>query len=180
MLTEWLVLAAQGGDEAAFRDLHDLWRADLRRLALARVERPHAADEVQAEAWVDIARGLSRLDDPACFPRWACRIVTRRSADWIRRRSRERQREQAVLDEAARLAPAPAVAPEATDAVHHLRLALARLPPDARELLHLFYDLGCGVAEIAEILGVPPGTVKSRLFSVRETLRHQLERKSHE
>ena len=37
MLTEWLVLAAQGGDEAAFRDLHDLWRADLRRLALARL-----------------------------------------------------------------------------------------------------------------------------------------------
>jgi RNA polymerase sigma-70 factor (ECF subfamily) len=182
VLTEWLVLAAQGGDESAFRDLHDLWQADLRRLALVRVERAEAADEVLAEVWLDIARGLQRLDDPACFPRWAFRIVERRGADWIRRRGLDRRRETAALNEADTLAPAPAsvAVAEPSAGVQHLRAAIAGLPVEQRELLHLFYDLERSVAEIAEILGVPAGTVKSRLYSVRETLRQQLEGKSHE
>jgi RNA polymerase sigma-70 factor (ECF subfamily) len=178
VLTEWLVLAAQGGSEAAFRDLHGLWQADLRRLALVRVERTDAADEVMSEVWLAIARGLPRLDDPACFPRWAFRIVERRGTDWVRRRSLERRRGDAAQAEADLLAPAPVnLAPaEPSDEV----AVIARLPAEQRELLHLFYDLGRSVAEIAEILAVPPGTVKSRLFSVRETLRQQLESKSHE
>lgn len=182
VLTEWLVLAAQGGSEAAFRDLHGLWQADLRRLALVRVERTDAADEVMSEVWLAIARGLPRLDDPACFPRWAFRIVERRSTDWVRRRSLERRRGEAAQAEAELLAPAPVdLAPaEPSDEVARLRFVIARLPAGQRELLHLFYDLGRSVAEIAEILAVPAGTVKSRLFSVRESLRQQLESQSHE
>lgn len=181
VLTEWLVLTAQAGGEAAFRDLHALWSGDLRRLALVRVERAEAADEVLAEAWVDIARGLGRLDDPACFPRWAFRIVERRCADWIRRRWRERRRLAETEQEAELLAPSAMAETNApSDDVLRLRAAIKRLPPDARELLHLFYDLGRGVAEIAEILGVPAGTVKSRLFTVRETLKRHIERNHHE
>ncbi|MFH1498720.1 MAG: sigma-70 family RNA polymerase sigma factor [Verrucomicrobiota bacterium] len=179
VLTEWLVLTAQAGGEAAFRDLYALWRDDLRRLALVRVERAEAADEVLVEAWVDIARGLRRLDDPACFPRWAFRIVERRCADWIRRRGRERRRQSEAAAEADLLAPAGEGSEPSCD-VLRLRAAIRRLPPDARELLHLFYDLGRGVAEIAEIFGVPAGTVKSRLFSVRETLKRHIERNHHE
>ncbi len=179
VLTEWLVLTAQAGGEAAFRDLHALWSGDLRRLALVRVERAEAADEVLAEVWVDIARGLGRLDDPACFPRWAFRIVERRCADWIRRRGRERRRLAEAEAEAELLAPSSSPAGPSDD-VLRLRAAIKRLPSDARELLHLFYDLGRGVAEIAEILGVPAGTVKSRLFSVRETLKRHIERNHHE
>lgn len=182
VLTEWLVLAAQGGSEAAFRDLHGLWRADLRRLAFIRVERADAADEVMAEVWLAIARGLPRLDDPACFPRWAFRIVERRSTDWVRRRSLERRRGDAAAADAELLAPAgvnPGPA-EPSDEVTRLRALIARLPAGQRELLHLFYDLGRSVAEIAEILAIPAGTVKSRLFSVRDSLRQQLESQSHE
>lgn len=57
-----------------------------------------------------------------------------------------------------------------------LRQAITLLPAEQRELLHLFYELGRSVAEIAEILDVPAGTVKSRLFSVREILKQKLER----
>ena len=179
VLTEWLVLGAQSGDERAFRDLHELWRADLRRLALVRVERPDAADEVVADVWLAIARGLSRLDDPTCFPRWAFRIVERRSTDWIRRRTLARKRETTAINEADSLAPAPGGG-FAFDEAHRLRAVVARLPVDQRELLHLFYELGRSVAEIAEILDIPAGTVKSRLFSVREIIRQKLESQSHE
>lgn len=176
VLTECLVLAAQGGSEAAFTDLHGLWREDLRRLALVRVEREEAADDVLTEVWLAIARGLHRLDDPACFPRWAFRIVERRSADWIRQRSLARRRETAAVNSADELAPAPATAVEPADDIIRLRSAISRLPRDQRELLHLYYDLERSVGEIAEVLAIPTGTVKSRLFSVRENLKQQLER----
>lgn len=167
VLTELLVLTAQGGSERAFRDLYELWTADLRRMALIRVERPDAADEVLSGSWLAIARGLSRLDDPAFFPRWAFRIVERRSADWIRRTGVEGRREAAAINAADELAPAPLADPAASeprDDVLALHGAVARLPDDSRNLLHLFYELGRSIAEIAEILGIPTGTVKSRLF----------------
>lgn len=179
VLTEWLVLSVQAGEEKAFRDLYELWRADLWRLALVRVERPDAADEVTAEAWLAIARGLSRLDDPACFPRWAFRIVERRGTDWVRRRAQDRKRAETLAGEAENLAPEPAPA-NPSDETRRLRAVIASLSVEQRELLHLFYELGRSVAEIAEILGIPSGTVKSRLFLIRETLRLKLESHSHE
>jgi RNA polymerase sigma factor (sigma-70 family) len=180
VLTELLVLRAQGGDEAAFRELHALWGADLLRLAFVRTGREDAAREVANDTWLAIARGLTRLDDSACFPRWAFRIIERRGADWVRARQTERRREIAAAAEAEALAPAPApvAASEPRDEILALRTAIAAQPDDARRLLHLFYELGRSVAEIADILAVPAGTVKSRLFHVRESLRQQLERKS--
>jgi RNA polymerase sigma-70 factor (ECF subfamily) len=178
VLTEWLVLSAQAGSEAAFRDLHELWRADLRRMCFVHVGDPGAVDEIAGDVWLAIARGLRRLDDPACFPRWAFCIVERRSADWVRARGLARRREVAAAHEAERLTPAPSPPAEPPEEVARLREAIARLPADQRELLHLYYELERSVGEIAEVLTLPPGTVKSRLFSLRETLKQMLERKS--
>jgi RNA polymerase sigma-70 factor (ECF subfamily) len=180
VLTEWLVLEAQEGSETAFKDLHDLWSADLRRMILTRVERAHALDEIANEVWQGIARGLSQLDDPACFPRWAFRIAERRSTDWVRQRSLDRKREAVAINEADRLAPAPPPSTEASDETLRLREAIARLSPDERALVQLYYGSGRSVAEIAETLALPAGTVKSRLFSVRETLKQMLKGNSHE
>lgn len=180
VLTEWLVLSAQRGSETALKELHDLWSADLRRLCQVRVGQAEATGEILNDVWLAIARGLHRVDDPACFPRWAFRIVQRKSADWIRRRSLARRREIAVATEVENLAPAPMAGPEPSEQVMRLREAIGRLPPDHRELLHLYYDSELGVGEIAEVLGVPAGTVKSRLFSVRENLKQILERKNYE
>ncbi|MCM2275417.1 MAG: sigma-70 family RNA polymerase sigma factor [Candidatus Didemnitutus sp.] len=180
VLTELLVLEAQGGSAAAFRDLHALWCADLRRLAQGRVGRPVAADEVAHDAWLDIARQLPRLEDPACFPRWAFRIVERRSADWVRREMQARRRMERVQAEGDLLTPAsPGDVREADprDEIRAVQRAVAALPAGQRELVKLYYELGRSTAEIAEIIAVPAGTVKSRLFAVRETLRHLIERK---
>jgi RNA polymerase sigma factor (sigma-70 family) len=180
VLTEWLVLSAQDGNEASFKELHDLWRADLRRLCLAHVERGEAVNEILNEVWLAIARGLPRLDDPACFPRWAFRIVDRRSADWIRKRRLDRRREIAAANEAEQLAPAAAEKPEPSEQIIHLRNALSRLPADQRSLVQLYYEAERSVGEIADALAIPEGTVKSRLFALRESLRQMLERKPHE
>jgi RNA polymerase sigma-70 factor (ECF subfamily) len=176
VFTEWLVLSAQGGAESAFKDLHDLWCADIRRYALSRVEKPEAADEVANDVWLAVARGLLRLDDPACFPRWAFGIVERRAADWVRQQGLQRRREATAANEADRVAPAESPAAPA-DQVMQLREAVNQLDASNRELVQLYYVLERSVAEIAEVLAVPAGTVKSRLFSVRESLKLILESK---
>jgi RNA polymerase sigma-70 factor (ECF subfamily) len=182
VLTEWLVLSAQGGNENSFKDLHDLWQGDFRRMVISRIQRVEFADEVANDVWLTIARGLTGLDDPACFPRWAFRILERRCADWIRQRSRARERRQAAANEAERLAPSPPVpAPrDSPDETQRLHEALAGLLPGERQLVELYYGLDRSVAEIAEVLAIPVGTVKSRLFSVREVLKQMLKGKSHE
>jgi len=174
VLTEWLVLKAQRGDDRAFSDLYELWAGDLRRLATVQVEHVRYAEEVAQDVWVTIARGLRRLNDPACFPRWAFRILDRRCADWIRRRQVDRRRAE-VLAADKNNEPPDRVSSDSDDVIA-LREAIARLEPESRKLLHLFYEVGFSTTEIAEVLGVPPGTVKSRLFKVRETLKNQIER----
>jgi RNA polymerase sigma factor (sigma-70 family) len=173
VLSDWLVLQAQGGDERAFRRLHELWAPDLLRFARARVGDDDGAAEVAQETWIAIARSLRRLDDPACFARWACQITVRRAADWIRRRQRERRKQAALKAEPESTPAGPA---EESGMLAALRTAIAHLEAGQREILQLFYTAEMSVAEIGEALGIPPGTVKSRLFTAREKLKQQLER----
>ncbi len=174
VLTELYVLKAQNGDERAFRDLYELWTKDFRRLAMVQVNKVEIAEEVSQDAWVMIARGIQKLNDPACFPRWAFRILDRRCADWIRKRQLDRKRVE-VLESEARSEVDESLEAE-TDEIELLRFTIAGLKPDARKLLHLYYETGLSVIEIAEVLDVPPGTVKSRLFKTREILKQKLER----
>ncbi len=177
VLTEFLVYSAQNRNDAVFQDLYDLWHADLRRFCVSRIGGADGADEIMSDAWLSIARGLGRLDDPACFPRWAFRIVENRCVDWIRSRTLARRREAAAASEADRLAPAPAGPVDPPEEVLRLREAISTLPEEQRQLLHLYYDANRSVAEIADVLDVAVGTVKSRLSSLREALKQILERK---
>lgn len=66
--------------------------------------------------------------------------------------------------------------PAASDRDSPLDAAIESLTRDERELLSLFYEVGRSVAEVAEILEVPTGTVKSRLYALRERLRNEIEK----
>lgn len=174
VLTELYVLNAQGGDERAFGNLYELWAADFQRLAMVQLEKMEFAEEVSQDAWVMIARGIHKLNDPACFPRWAFRILDRRCADWIRKRQTDRKHADALHAE-VRNEAVEFNKKESAD-VDVLRDAIDGLNPEARKLLHMFYETGLSIVEIAEVLDVPSGTVKSRLFKTREILKHKIER----
>jgi len=172
---ELLVLLSQEGDGDALRRLVIRWQPRLGRLAWRLTgEREAAADAVQ-EAWLAIARGLRRLDDPARFREWAFRIVSNKCADWLRRRIVRRNAASDVRAPAGR-SDGPPVEADRTDEVARLRAAMAKLPGEQRALLALHYLEGLGLAEIARVFNVPQGTIKSRLFHVRERLRQKLER----
>lgn len=165
--TGMLVLMAQQGEREALERLAAHWRprhyAHARRL-LGQADR--AADAVQ-EAWTGIVRGLGRLREPERFPAWSYAIVTRRCQDAIRRKGREPPGDPDADP------PDPAAGGE--DQTSDLRRALAALPPDQRAAIALFYLDGFSIGEIAEAVGIPAGTVKTRLFHARRALRRQLE-----
>ncbi len=118
-----------------------------------------------------MVKGLRRLDDPACFPRWAYQVVTRRSTDWVRQTVRQRRlNERVAID-----APTHEEPNNVNDDVDALRTAIRKLPAEHRTLLAMHYLDGLSLAEIAEALGIPRGTVKSRLHAIRGELKGLLE-----
>lgn len=171
VVDEMLVLAAQAGRSEPFGRLAERWHPRLLRLALALTRDPEGAQEVVQEAWLGIARGLARLQDPALFGPWALKITRRRCADWIRSRRRGRQRTTPLTDAGSLEDPASAGA----DRRLLVREALHRLAPDVQALLSLYYVEGLSVKEIAEALELPAGTVKSRLFHARARVRANME-----
>lgn len=171
VLTALLVLRAQGGERDAVELLAKLWHAPLKDFAQRQTGQLDAADDVMQEAWLGILRGLPGLEDPERFPAWAYRIVRVACAGWVRARAKQRAREAPAERAEDRAQP---VAPGETSG--DVRAALRRMPEDRRAILELKYVDGFRVDEIAEVLGIPAGTVKSRLFEARQQLKELLER----
>lgn len=168
VLDELLVLQCQAGDAEAMDEIVMRWQPRLWRHA----RRLSGADDVAAdltqEAWIAIVHGIRGLADPAMFRAWTYRIVANKCADWMRRQQRERI---AAVDYEA-------VAPTEDRSQDELQTALRGLPADRREILVMRYLDEFSTAEIAVVLSIPEGTVKSRLHHARNHLREALERGS--
>lgn len=164
---EFLAASARAGDRAAFNELARRWEKKLVRHAWRLTGDAEAARDIAQEAWGSITAGLKRLDDSAAFPAFAFRVVTRRAADLIRTRRRQRALDAAIAAEPA----APVLLDDASASARALQSALATLPAGQRAAIALFYLEELSVGEIAAALDVPAGTVKTRLMAAREKLR---------
>jgi RNA polymerase sigma-70 factor (ECF subfamily) len=170
---EYLAAAARAGDRDAWQRLVERWQPRLLRHAWRLGGDPELARDRVQEAWLEIFRGLRRLDDVAAFPAWAFRIVTRRCQRAYRRAGRD------PLDGAGPPEEAEMPAPEHQGGEHAAEVALVlaamhELPPPQRAALALFHLEHLGVAEIAVALDIPPGTVKTRLMHARHKVRARL------
>lgn len=169
ILDEYLVVRCQLGDAEAFGHLVGRWQPRLLRHARCFTRDAEAARDVVQESWVAIVNGLRTLRDPASFRAWALRIVANKARDWVRREgARRRARRRAGAESAPRRAEPP------SDSVGRVRAGLQELEPGQRCVLTWHYLEGMTVTEIAEALGIPEGTVKSRLHYARNALRARL------
>ena len=177
---ELIVYRCQDGEADALSELVERWHGRLFAHAFRLTgQREDAADVVQ-EAWMAIVRGIRRLDDPARFRPWAYRIVTYKAVDHIRSAGKQRRTLRAA-------AQSPEIEPEKSkgeqaDNVAELRTGLAQLSGDRRAILTMFYMEAMPLIDIADALGIPVGTVKSRLHHARLILKktlEQSERKAH-
>ncbi len=170
ILDEYLAASARAGDREALGELARRWEKRLIRHAWRLTGDREQAHDIAQDAWVDIARGVRRLDDTAAFPAFAFRVVTRRAADAIRRAQRNRAGVAALAAEPqARCTASDAL--EATASAPSINALLARLPAEQRAAIALFYLEELSIAEIAAALGVPAGTIKTRLMAAREKLK---------
>jgi RNA polymerase sigma factor (sigma-70 family) len=172
---EFLVAASITGDQAALSRLVSRWQPRLLRHTWRLLGDSERAKDMVQEAWVDILRGLPRLDDVAAFPAWAYRIATRRcQREFVRRGSAPIAVEDATGlasdDDPSRWSEGELAADVVT-----VVAAIATLPPAQRAALALFYIDELSVAEIAIATDVPPGTVKTRLMHARRKVRAILE-----
>ena len=168
-IDEYLVVSARLGDRAAFGRLGLRWQKKLLVHAWRLLGDEEAARDAVQDAWVEIVRGLRRLDDPAAFPAWAFRIVSRRCARHIGRVQRGRRLEGALAAEAA-LAPVEAPAEGEAD-LARVRRGMRLLPPGQQAAVALFYLEEMSIGEVAVALDVPTGTIKTRLMHARQKLR---------
>lgn len=170
----FLAAAARVGDRQSLSRLAQRWQPRLLAHAHRLTGEADLAADATQEAWIEIQRGIARLEDTDAFAAWAYRIVSRRCARIIRGRQRLR-RTRSML---AREPDASFTTPEREQARSDLgavRRALATLPGNQRAAIGLFYLEEMSVAEVAIALDVPPGTVKTRLMHARNKLRALLE-----
>jgi RNA polymerase sigma-70 factor (ECF subfamily) len=180
-----LLAAHLAGDVAAFGTLVTRHRDRLWAVALRTTgDREEAADALQ-DALIAAFRRADSYRGDAAVTTWLHRIVVNAALDRLRRRKALRLVDRPPDDhdgvgaqEAARDSATtgdPVEAAEQADRRHKVLLALARLPEDQRCALVLVDMEGYSVEETAELLGVPPGTVKSRCSRGRARLRGVLE-----
>lgn len=169
---ELLVIRAQEGAVEALSELVHRWQDRLWRLAWRLTDDEQAAWDVLQEVWIVLSRRIGRLGDPSAFPAWAYRVTSNKSRDWIRRRQRMRRADEAY---GRRRREVENGGNPSERQYADLREALADLPGRDRAILSFRYEDGFSTAEIAEILRIPPGTVKSRLHHARQRLRRFLE-----
>jgi len=173
---ELLILRCQDGEREALSALVNRWQPRLRAFAWRLTGERETARDVVQDCWMAIVRGLKRLDDPACFRTWAYRIVRNKCADWTRRRSVQRGADRVLAGSSLASGEGEGTDAHEAEEISALRKAMDELSEDQRAILSLHYLDGLSVRAIGETLGVPEGTVKSRLFHARVQLRGVLER----
>jgi RNA polymerase sigma-70 factor, ECF subfamily len=158
------VAGARAGDEEAIRRLLARYRPPLVRLLTGVLADAAAAEDVTQESLLHALRHLHQLRDDGSFYPWLRRQALRAA---LRLRNRRRELPEEAPEAAA------VGADVAAEVEHRLAVqrALAKLSPDHRAVLVLREMEQLDYAEIAEALGVPVGTVRSRLFAARERFR---------
>jgi RNA polymerase sigma-70 factor, ECF subfamily len=163
-----LVRAAQRGSAEAFAELFRRHWPRAHRAAWLVVHDATAAEDVAQEAFLAAVRSLDRFDRRRPFGPWLHRIVVNRAIDYAR--ARELRREvTGTIAESPTFDTPDAPADDLLD-------ALAALPPDQRAVIVMRHLLGFTPGEIARALGLPRGTVNSRLRRGLDGLQETVER----
>lgn len=163
LIDEILVMDCQSGSVKALEALVSRWQKRLWQYAYKLTGNTEGAWDVTQESWFGIIRGLNKLDDPTCFKTWAYRIVTNKSRDWRKEQIKKRQ----PPDEFEICCNKDQTA-ESKDNKSDIETIMSRLPIECRTVLTLYYLDELSVPNISDVLNVPQGTVKSRLYTARK------------
>ena len=164
-----LVARTLAGERAAFGMLVERYAPQARRVARAVLSDADEADDAAQDGFLSALVKLAQYDARRPFGPWLMRIVANAATD--RRRRRQVRRVEPLDPGLVGGGPRPDTEALRSELGEHLRAALAELPPRRRTAVVLFDVEGYSHAEIAEMLGIPEGTVRSEVFHARRRLR---------
>jgi RNA polymerase sigma-70 factor (ECF subfamily) len=161
-----LAAAAGAGDRRALELLLDRHADRVHAICRRVVGNPDDALDATQEALIALARGIHRFDGRAAFTTWLYRVATNAALDEVRRRGRRPR----PVDELPEPGPSSSTLEDRVGAAIDVDAALATLPEEFRVAVVLRDLCDLDYAEIAEVLDVPPGTVRSRIARGRSAL----------
>lgn len=183
MTEQELVAAARGGDADAFARLVEANQNRIYSLALRMVGNPEDAADLAQEAFLSAWRGLERFQGEAAFSTWLYRLTSNACIDFLRREKRKRaaggilsldDTEEGMTLDLPDYGADPHRQLERGEVREAIAEGLAALSPEHRGVLTLREVSGLSYAEIADLLGLEEGTVKSRISRARLALRKKL------
>jgi RNA polymerase sigma factor (sigma-70 family) len=170
---ERLMGRVQRGEVRAFETLFARYRGRLFGFLVGRVSNAAAAEDLLQETWLRVVRGREGYDPKRRFSTWLFQIANNLCRDRARRLEVDARRVLGALEQLEN-DPGPSDSRRV-----ELRIDVARrlevLPDRLREVLVLRYQRDLGEREVAELLGIPVGTVKSRLHHALRALREHEE-----
>ncbi len=172
------IARAQRGDVAAFSELVARYQDRIYRFLVRLTRSEDDALELTQETFLNAYQALARWRPDARFTTWLFRIARNQAFDWLRRSKRV---EFVALDEGQDLgiadpAPTPDATLETAQRLRALERALARLPTEHREILLLREIEEMSYEDIADVLDISLGTVKSRIARARARLLERMPR----
>lgn len=180
------IIRARDGDRSALNTLlarnHDRLLRLTDRLLGAKLRTRVSVSDVLQSCYVDLVRGISRLEHPteAAFEAWTRRIVEngvrRKCRELSAKKRGEGRRLLDTIDESASREPSPSGQAMTTEHLARLERALSRLREDRREILRLRVVEGRSHEEIADIMGRPLGATRMLLSRARAELSLEIER----
>lgn len=171
-----LVQAAKGGDMQAFDELVNLYNKRVINIAYSLLSDREDAYDAAQEVFIRVYKNLSGFRGDSTVSTWIFRITQNVCKDFLRKRkpiaqSLDNDDEDEPSLEIADESLSPEQVSERNEKIALLRAAIAELEENQRIVLTLFDLDGRSYEEIAEIIKCPIGTVKSRLYRARESLR---------
>lgn len=163
---EALLWSVGQADRAAFRELYDRHADRVYRFALSLVRNGHLAEEVLQETMLAVWKQAEKFRGSSKATTWILGIARNQAYGLLRR---EKKGERLPEDPAHEPDPA-----EVAEIDVRVKQALETLSPEHQEALHLVFYEEMSLADAAAVLGVPEGTVKSRLYYARKALAKEL------
>lgn len=163
-----LVLQAQNGNSEAFAELYRQFSSGLINYAAKFCSDTELAREASQECWLDVSKSIRKLQDIRGFRSWLYKKIRWRVIDLARKQQRV---ETLSFEETEHESKIPVEVEESIS----ISDALQKLPTIEKQIMHLFYIDDLRIAEISVVLGIPNGTVKSRLNRARNLLKAKFE-----
>ena len=183
MQDDALIRRAAQKDEQAFEQLMLLHQKAVYNICYRMAGNAEDALDLSQEVFLKLWRTLEQYQFDAAFSTWLYRMTQNACIDFLRRQKRQQHASLTVSDDEAAgkelSVPDPAPLPEDrvifNEKQEVIRTAMNALPPDFREILELRVVRNLPYEQIAQIMGLPVGTVKSRLARARLQLKKRLE-----